>query len=245
MSSFAIHFRLQDVDAITPWGAPGDQSLGWFGLTYGCYCIETPQGRLLETPWPHGPFPEPWDDYQVARLFDDLLAPWPAIAEPVPEDIFRLIDAGFEAHIDALHASDDRDDDEDFWDAVTVACEWMNARRVSMLHLASAPGLHLWRSGDTLRLRWVANPRERPECADHWTVARADCSFAFAEVERGARMFVDDFLGAMAARVGDIQRNGWTRDCALDLDLLVKALASVVRTDWDATRAALRAIGML
>ncbi len=250
--TFAIRFRLQDVDAITPWGAPGDRSLGWFGLTYGCCCIETPQGRLLETPRPHGPFAEPWDCYQVARLFDDLLAAWPAIAEPIPDDIFALIDAGFEARIDALDASDD----EAFWDAVSGACDWFKARHVSMMHHTSGPSLHLWRSGDTVRLRWIANPSGRAELADHWTVARADCRLRFNDVEQGVRGFADEFLGAMATRVESIRREGWTRGCALDVDLLVKALrdeetwaaktlATVARTDWAAVREALRKIGLL
>ena len=56
--------------------------------------------------------------------------------------------------------------------------------------------------------------------------------------------------------VGRRLRDGWTRDCRLDVEALVREqgdreteadrfLAQVARTDWDATRAALRRIGAM
>jgi hypothetical protein len=255
MTEFAIRFLLRDVADITPWGPPSDQWLHWFALSDGCNCIEAPQGRLLEMHECAPGLAEPWCDYQVVRLFEDLLEVWPVIAERVPEDIFGLIDADFEAHIDALHASDENDDDDALWEAVAVACEWFRARRVSMAHLASGPKLHLWRVGDTMRLRWVANPGGDPE-RDHWTVARADCQIAFGDVARGTQEFAEHFLGAMGARVATILREGWTRgDCAIDLDNLQQQqsdreawaremLSQEHHTDWDATRAALKKIGL-
>ncbi|MEI9988133.1 MAG: DUF5984 family protein [Aliidongia sp.] len=71
-----------------PGGKGADCSLSWFGLTDGIYCIDTPAGRLFEHSLPADPdVGEPWCDYQVARLFEDLIEIWHAVADPVPEDI--------------------------------------------------------------------------------------------------------------------------------------------------------------
>jgi len=48
VSAFVICFRLRRLREIEPWGKPGGESLNWFGLTDGCYCIDTPAGKLLE-----------------------------------------------------------------------------------------------------------------------------------------------------------------------------------------------------
>ena len=81
-------FKLRDIDKIEPSGEPGNQSLSWFGLTDGAYCIETSAGRLLEHTGTIDPsLGQPWCEYQVVRLFEDLITIWPKVYEAVPADI--------------------------------------------------------------------------------------------------------------------------------------------------------------
>lgn len=87
MRSIRFLFELRPVENVEPWGVPGDRKLHWFGLTDGWQCLDTTAGRLLEYAIPAHPSGKTWMEYQVARLFEDLLGAWPAIVEPVPDDV--------------------------------------------------------------------------------------------------------------------------------------------------------------
>jgi len=67
-------FELRPIEAVEPWGAIGDRSLHWFGLTDGWQCLDTTAGRLLEYAAPARLSGATWMEYQVVRLFEDLLS---------------------------------------------------------------------------------------------------------------------------------------------------------------------------
>jgi hypothetical protein len=239
-----ILFKLREVDAIIPWGKGADRSLSWFGLTDGIYCINTPAGRLFEYSLPADPnVGEPWCDYQVARLFEDLIEIWPVVADPVPEDILARYLAWRPREVELMRASDD----EKFLEACAEARVWWNERCLDTLYLRSQPALFLWRAGDEVRLSWQA--------LEPWTVASAELSFSFESVQAAVAEFFNEFLTAMRERVHLIERDGWRReDCRVDVVQLVagqpereswveNAMSRVRTTDWNVVRARLTEIG--
>jgi Family of unknown function (DUF5984) len=249
LTALRIQFRLRNPAIIPGWKSANGVSLSWFGLSDGLYVIETPAGRLYEQSGPADPdLGRPWCDYQVSRLFEDLITAWPSIADPVPDDVmtrFLAKDPYASPLIKAELAKDDPD-----WDLLgrwEAAYWWWHERLIDGHHLPSAPDLHLWRTGSEGHLSWTASAP--------WTVAAADLTLPFAELEEAVAQFFGDFVGAMGALVRAIARDGWhRRDCRLDIEQLVaqqeerenwgaNALARQRPRDWDQVRAALTALG--
>lgn len=244
-----------------PWGAPGAKSLHWFGLTDGCYCIDTPVGRLLEHSGPVDQgLGEPWCEYQVARLFEDIADNWPTISEPVPADIVEYFASRNDACLPADKQADaiDFHDNFDRWFAHHVCLAEKNGanpldsrcydvfetlwlgRHIDTIYLHVKPRLRLWRVDTAIHLAWDA---ELP-----WRPSRTRLTFPFEEVRGAVALFFGDLLGRMGERIAVLNRDGWKgAPCSIDLQRLAaeqnerKAAAtaclSLVRTtDWNTIR---------
>jgi len=202
-------FELRPIEAVEPWGAVGDRSLHWFGLTDGWQCLDTTAGRLLEYAAPARPSGATWMEYQVVRLFEDLLSAWPFIAESVPDDVASRF-FGWYSH--AEHARVAREEDDATQKAWDEACFWWYERNVQFNHLRWAPELYLWRAGSEVNLVWDA-PGEN-EAGPVWSVQHARLALPLEDVREALGSFCRDFLEAMARRVAGIERGGWKRiDC--------------------------------
>jgi hypothetical protein len=228
-----IRFKLRDVDDIEPWGEPGSQRLRWFGLSDGCYCIDTAAGRLLEYAGPIDPkLGEPWCDYQVVRLFEDLMEIWPLVSDPVPNDIVTRYLAW-----EALEFCQIDRSDVEILDAWQQATFWWHERQLDFGYLFVKPQLHLWRAGSELHLAW--------NTAAPWLPSSARLTYPFETVRDAVALFFRDFLAVMGERVAAIKRDGWRReDCTIDIPRLVReqrereesaasALSQVRKTDWE------------
>jgi hypothetical protein len=259
MRAPAILFKLRDIRQIEPWGEAGAKRLHWFGLTDGCYCIDTPAGRLLEHA---GTFDsglgEPWCDYQVARLFEDLIQIWPTVSDPIPSDIVSCFSAwhmrnfgqtanneiGFSDACDAwLRDRENRKnqgDDPDLQETIDMVNNWWVERRLDTFYLAVKPNLTLWRIGFDVHLAW--------DGAYPWLPERVRQTFSYERLSDAVRGFFYDFLEMMRSRVESIARDGWTRkDCVIDVQRLLSeqvereeqaeaALSRVRVTDWEQAR---------
>ena len=261
MSAFAICFRLRGLREVEPWGKPGAKSLHWFGLTDGCYCIDTPAGKLLEHIGPVDPgLGEPWCEYQVARPFEDIVDKWPVIAEQIPTDIIDYF-----AFWNTACASDDKRasavdfrDDFDRWFTYHLSraeksganpldshCYDVNdalwqGRFLDTLYLQVKPRLYLWRVGTEIHLAWDA---EYP-----WQPSRARLTFPFEQVHSAVALFLGELLGSMSERIAALNQDGWQGEpCSIDLPRLAAeqterkktatdGLSLVRATDWNNVR---------
>jgi len=260
MPCFSVLFKLRDLCAIEPWGEPGSKKLHWFGLTDGCYCIDTPAGRLLEhAGQADSDLGERWCDYQLARIFEDLIDIWPTVSDPIPSDIVRYFAKWHAQHFDRSDESAEVGlyDAFDHWYAhkikgidwttssepVAAAFSWWYERHLDTMYLYKGPSLHLWRVGAQLHVAWDA---------DHpWLPAHARLRFSFEAVSESIETFFRDFLAMMKTRISDIVRDGWNgEDCDLDVERLVleqaereetamAALTALRPTDWNLVRAGL------
>lgn len=230
-------FKLRDIDKIEPWGEPGNQSLSWFGLTDGAYCIETSAGRLLEHMGTIDPsLGQPWCEYQVVRLFEDLITIWPKVCEAVPADI---CDRYFPWRNNEREWVK-RAEDVEFFEVWQEANWWFTERKLDFSYLQAQPSLHLWRVGSNVQLSWRAQ--------SPWLPAAATLSLPFEVVCRGVSSFFQEFTAEMDRRVAFIEREGWQRnDCTVDIRRLVAEqaeraeqsaidLSKAWKTDWDLIR---------
>jgi hypothetical protein len=267
MSPFTLRFELRDVEQVAAWGAPHDKMLHWFALTDGCYCIDTPAGTLLDRNGePDSELGLPWCTYQVARLFEDLIEAWPAISEPVPEDV---IDYFLGWQTNQIRCSDKPNTDllsealttwradnlargvneiRPMRERLDEATRWWTQRQIDFGYLQPAPTLRLWRSGQQLHLEWDA---QHP-----WAVAHARLSLPHETVAEAVTSFCHEFLLTMRRRVETIVRDGWTRtDCSVDVPRLVaeqyereKAVAGWCKvhvTNWESIRVAIKQVEQL
>lgn len=236
--TFKIEFRLRPIEQITPWGAPPNLMLGWFGLSDGDYCIETSAGRLLT--YEDGS----WCAYQVARLFEDLNSTLPHVLEPVPEDVSARFFAWR-----ANPAAEAVPADSALAEAWLGAQAWWGSRQLDFSHLTAAPGLHMWRSGSMVNMRWRAALTNTAMAVTH-----ADLALPVDVFESRIASFFEDFLTQMGQRVDLIARQGWCgQACDVDVDGLVSEQRQreyaaarpfgTPTTDWNSVRVSLARVG--
>src|SRR5438105_15938246 len=86
-------FTLRELDQIQPWGAPEDPNLHWFGLSDGTYWMNVGQSKLFEyTAAAQAHAVPQFCDYQVVRLYEDLLEVVPYVLEPVPPQLMSFVE---------------------------------------------------------------------------------------------------------------------------------------------------------
>jgi hypothetical protein len=240
-------FELDPVDSIEPWGKGADRKLHWFGLTSGRYWISTPLGDVLRytdaqiNAWK---LHSPYVDYQVARLFEDVQSILPAVLEPVPPDIAGMVagerwDLKFESWIEG--SSEDEERRMLFYETTA----WYENRSLDTMYLTNGPLFHLWRTGESISVRWQ---QTGPAPVRVWTIPEGRFAIDAEEFRAQAGRFLDEVLRAMQERIDDIQAKGWNRlDCLLDIPLLLKEQEQrsvrvdelkqrSVTTDWGAVR---------
>jgi hypothetical protein len=161
-----FEFKLKDLQDVQPWGEEPDLYLHWFGLTDGIYFINAGNDQLFRTSelilrhWSKQycsiDLNQPFVDYQVVRLYEDLLEILPDILNPVPAAVNALVEtlsaqkrwrSGLDRYFDA--------DENDVLDDLYIqATEWWSFRKLSTLHLTQGPDIWFWRVNDTVRIRW-------------------------------------------------------------------------------------------
>ncbi len=93
MNAHLFEFELRPLDQVKPWGTPADPNLHWFGLTDGQFWIQVGEHRLFEyhqASRNHSGAPQ-YCDYQVARLYEDIISLVPHALVPVPDDLQHYI----------------------------------------------------------------------------------------------------------------------------------------------------------
>ena len=264
-----FHFQLTPVDEIGPWTTPSrnnEKHLHWFGLTDGCYWLDVGHAELFR----YSPVilerwakthPEvsvgPYVGYQVVRLWEDVLDMLRSVLEPVPEDLARHVRPGgvWESRAAWRHWRDtaddwmERQDDDAYWDLVSLASGWWAARALDSGHLRANPGIWFWREADVTYVRWD----NRDILLDGllaWSAEAGEMSMTADAFLEEVRSFNERLFQAMGQRVDavcehwprpeiridcdDLRRDHLHRSMSLDNALTRPPLA----TDWDVVRAA-------
>lgn len=258
-----FNFELVPLDRIPPWENPetGGKRLHWFALTDGQYWIQAGSSTLFEyCEWlrrEHGY--TRYCDYQVARLYEDVMDMAPHVLEPVPTDLVPFI-TGATGHEwgDAIEKWDaaqpeSRMDEDQYWDTCGAAREWRRLRLIDSLYLSCGLWSWLWSAEETVHLEWDnthATRDDRPVS----TATRGHFAIPREAFIRELTSFHERLMAQMADRVQCIARGALPADVDVDLPALQreqtkreKTLKAALRplkspTDWNEVRAAITEI---
>jgi hypothetical protein len=246
-------FKLRALDDIVPWGKPGALSLSWFSLTDGSFWLNVGDEQLfVGADAGEG---SRFVDYQVVRLWEDVLDILPAVLEPVPESMAALLEPSNGWLAWCRRASDWGAESDDL-ELLDQAISWELARRLDSAYLAAGPNIWLCRVGERIRILW--DNRNRIERGlPIWATSSGRVELTVDDFLASVRDFNDRLMHAMGERVQVIQA-GWSRhDVKIDLEMLaheqrdrstwldnaiMKRAAARPPTDWDAVSGALRRV---
>lgn len=257
-------FRLRPFpEIIQTWWAVGfdvpTYLSGWFWLTDGWYWITTPGGDVpLNRPESSAtsdlpPDPDSHLDYYVSRLWTDLDEMLPAVLEPLPTDVARLVAAGawttWRAAVQVWceNISDDDQALEGHWDAWYQAVGWWDARHLDMGYLVAPPVIRFWRVENTVTLTWDTREK-RVEGALCWVETQGQTTLPVGEFTAEVEDFRARLNTAMRERLREVGALGLLDAPALaslekqhELTLHIDARPPE-QTDWNAVLAAIRTL---
>lgn len=267
-----FHFSLTPVNQIAPWSAPSQgnaKSLHWFGLSDGWYWIEIDGHALLRYSdalgehWQKA-FPEarqtPYVDYQVVRLWEDVLEMLPAVLDPVPDDLARLVAPDgpwgtwrrwqeWSERVETVLEAQG----EEAWNLYSEAANWWDMRRLDFGYLRAGFRLWFWRAGDTIHVRWD-NEDLVLDGIVVWQEAVGSVDLTVGEFLDAVCSFDAWFIAAMGERVGQVREHWSCPEVFIDIDALEKqqtdratwlerVLGSTSwKYEWDLARAAVQEI---
>lgn len=266
-----IEFELQALDDIRPWGDAQNPSLHWFGFTDGLYCIGVGSDYLLSySEAVRAPFakeyPEaysgPCVDYQVVRLWEDLIEMLPYVLEPVPKKIVHYLEqdyAATEAYSDRVHEWWDAQDAADAPKGLTseiadTATLWQDHRFLDNGYLSPSARIWMWSEDDVVRIAWD-NRDIVIDGQPVWSAQRGAYSLSREAFLDAVRAFDRALIGQMADRVDQVCRH-WNRpEIHVDFDGLRRDhddratwlqnrldYRDRFATDWEAVAAAMKTI---
>jgi len=121
-----FEFDLVPLVDVVPWGEEPDLSLGWYGLTDGYYYMNVGDVQLFRY---SDEIMQRWSDdgeknqhryfeYQVARIYEDILYALPEILQPIPDSLFELIGTidkqiHWSAELSSIHQAIDEEETEE------------------------------------------------------------------------------------------------------------------------------------
>jgi hypothetical protein len=218
-----FQFQLRPVADVAPWGNEGDYSVSWFGLTDGWYWLKCGDAELFRYTdaalkiWAANGIEvsdQPYVDYQVVRLWEDILQMLPDILDPIPERLLRKIEPGLEAYqwhgqIAELVFTDERDVSKQTEDQFDLAITWLQNRKLDSLYLKEGPKIWFWSDGTTIFIRWD-NTDLKLDGHDMWASLKGTYSMPIETFLEEVKSFDQRLIKAMDERVQSVQRS-WDR----------------------------------
>lgn len=254
-----FNFRLVPLNEIEPWGGSGQPNLHWFGLTDSQYWIEVGPAKLLEyseAARRHGA--TQFCDYQVVRLYEDVIDLARYVLEPIPSDLVPLIAGqGRRETLAKMWAWRDENcerDDDQSWSFIDAGTTWIGGRQLNTAYLTPSANNVMWSDESTVHIEWD-NRDKVIEGESAWTALLGSHSLARSEFIAECEGFHERLMGAMSERVDQVVAGALSPAIQIDVEGLVRehqrrkhlsplnfgALPSP--TDWEAVREAMRMIG--
>ena len=259
-------FSLCLLDDVQPWGEPPNLSLSWFGFTIGFYRLKLGSIYLLNyseqfiNHWDHK-FLDAYNgslvDYQVVRLWEDVLDLLPYTLEPVPTELHKFLtmdyatwsswyDKAVDWRENQLESGSDKDE---VWEIMNVATSWRYNRWLNAGYLQNAPNIWIWSTDEAVSISWD-NQNITVEGISVWSAIRGTLSMTQSQFLDEVRAFDNELISQMGQRVESICAN-WDRS-EIFVDIaglkreqrerslwLEKALQKTSSTEWNQVFAAI------
>jgi len=231
-----FNFQLNPIDAIAPWGL--EPHLHWYGITFGNYWIDIGGVELFRytdamlNQWQLST-EQPYDDYQVSRIWEDVLKFLPDVLASVPESVARTLGVSgdgqsWEARVTRWRARRVSEDDE-YDNLYDQATWWWHSRRMTSGYLIYDPCIFLWRIGTEITMRWNTDLRT-PDGLPVWTAAPGTCTLPVPDFIDEVRSFDDRLMRSMGERVRSVKER-WDRSgISIDVDNLEREQRD--RSQW-------------
>src|SRR5262245_36658809 len=163
-----FNFQLRPVQDVAPWGREGDYRLSWFGLTDGWYWLDCGGHELFRysdsiiKSWEHEgrqPADPPYVDYQIVRLWEDVLDILPEVLSPIPLNLLQRIEPGVESDLWYRQVfeyvfPEESEASQVIQDKFGVATRWFGQRFLNSGYIKQGPRIWLWSDGKTVFIRW-------------------------------------------------------------------------------------------
>ena len=226
-------FRLKPLADVDAWGGPGARSLHWFGLTDGWYGIHAGTHDLFRTAdLPDDP--EPWIEYPIVRLWEDVLEILPYVLEAVPRAIAERLHpardwAQFYGRAVSGRKARDPDEAEAAEAILLGATAWVDDRQIDTQYLVGGPQVYVVRVEARARMLWD-NRNTPPDEGTRWHSEAGLHELALDDYVAEARDLDARLMAAMAARIIDVQAGRAPTDVSIDLVQLEREHAE--RSTW-------------
>lgn len=144
-----IKFKLKNIDDIIPFGSDGNQTIHWFGLTYGEYWLEIKNIKIFEYSdeiLSHWGGQYKYVDYQIIRFIEDFSSLFFKITESIPSDLFD--------YVKSPKLLDEIEGQRRIWAGISYDKEmvaeesfkWITDRTLDSSHLTGGPRISFFRN---------------------------------------------------------------------------------------------------
>jgi hypothetical protein len=253
-----LNFTLVPIESIVPWGEPGNLSLSWFGLTDSEYWIEAGDASLFEySAYARETGAHRYCDYQVVRLYEDILDMLPSILDQVPAHLVQYMTGDFaqsfrekygtwcEEHFELL-------DEDQYWQIAESANTWIGARHLDSGYLRPSMNLFIWSDATHVHLEWD-NSDVHIDGEMAWTAICGQFSLTREEFLAEIESFHHRLMDQMAARVEQVVKGALSPQVRIDMPGLIaeheqrtgslnRALAIQSPTNWSEVEDAVNTI---
>ncbi len=238
-----FNFQLRSLEQVHPWRYQGQPYLSWFGLTDGWYWLQLGEEELFRytdailEAW--GETADsgaalPYDDYQVANLWQDIQEILPHILEPIPEALLQRIEPGEQGYrwrqrLAQTLFADKATVTDSAVDRFNLASTWLGQRQLDVWYLKSGPRIWLWTNGGTCFISWFNNDCLMDDIPV-WTATSGKVAMPLQSFLDEVRSFDQRLIEQMSERVNSVRLH-WDRpEIKIDLDRLVQEQAD--RSVW-------------
>lgn len=243
-----FEFKLKPLTEVLPWEHNGKQYLHWYGLTDGIYYLNLKGNKLFESSReymdylnkvsPGTAVKTPYIDYQVIRLYEDLLEILPNILQNIPGALVDLI-GSFNSEEDFLKGSEYRDDNKNMWDIYHYATLWWECRCLTSMHLQYGPNIHFWLFDEAVHIRWN-NSAHCENGIQIWNSLKGEVKYSKTDFVEEVKSFHNRLMNEMEKRIIEIEYNNPIVHVHLDLPQLKneqkerrKSLQTAMKSDPD------------
>jgi Family of unknown function (DUF5984) len=227
-------FSLRPLKEISPWGEAPNSILSWFGFTDGSYRLKVGSNYLLNysttqllnysdnyikrfiesSPTSHK---ESFVDYQVVRLWEDILAILPNVLELTPKKLcsfLEMSDADWNSWQNkAVDWEEDQVksgfDEDNAFTIFNMAVELRRSRCLDSGYLRNSPSIWMWSTDSTVNISWD-NQNIVDEGINVWSALRGNHCMSRAEFLDEVHAFHEKLFFEMGQRVEAIC-NHWDR----------------------------------
>ena len=168
---------------------------------------------------------KPYVDYQVVRLWEDLLQMLPDILNPIPQNLLQIMEPGFNAYkwreqVAEFVFNEDKKISPPTETQFDLATTWWQVRKLDVLHLQNGPRIWFWTDGTTMFIRWDNSDL----CLDEqpmWASTKGTLTMPLQVFIEEVHSFDRHLINAMAERVQAIEQSGSGSNPHIDINALV------------------------